>query len=129
MSYPSLAPFVLKRPWLMRWMKPMASWYNDLAGYRKLGLKADDLIIEENETVQLALKRLSPQEAYDRVYRMRRAVQCSLAQQVLPRNEWTKDEDDKPYLEPLIHEIEAENAERDALDALVVEKPKASASH
>lgn len=37
--------------------------------------RADDLIPEENEVVQLALKRLSPQEAYDRVYRMRRAFQ------------------------------------------------------
>ena len=31
--------------------------------------------MEENETVQLALKRLSPKEAYDRIYRLRRAFQ------------------------------------------------------
>ena len=37
--------------------------------------RADDLIPEENEVVQLALKRLSPKEAYDRVYRMRKAFQ------------------------------------------------------
>ena len=37
--------------------------------------RADDLIPEESETVQLALKRLSPKEAYDRVFRMRRAFQ------------------------------------------------------
>ena len=40
--------------------------------------RADDLIPEENEVVQLALKRLSPKEAYDRVYRMRRAFQVNL---------------------------------------------------
>ncbi|KXL44628.1 MAG: hypothetical protein FE78DRAFT_132456, partial [Acidomyces sp. 'richmondensis'] len=67
MSYPSLAPYILKRPWLARWMKPLSNWYFENAGYRKLGLKADDLIPEENEVVQLALKRLSPKEAYDRV--------------------------------------------------------------
>jgi hypothetical protein len=40
---------------------------------------ADDLIPEESETVLLALKRLPPKEAYDRVFRMRRAFQvCSL---------------------------------------------------
>ena len=39
--------------------------------------RADDLIPEENETVLLALKRLPPKEAYDRVYRLRRAVQVS----------------------------------------------------
>lgn len=59
--------------------------------------------------MQLALKRLSPKEAYDRVFRMRRAfqvntgiycgngpngwltaAQCSLAHQLLPASEWTK---------------------------------------
>ena len=39
------------------------------------GLRADDLIPEENDTVQLALKRLPPKEAYDRVFRLRRAFQ------------------------------------------------------
>ena len=37
--------------------------------------RADDLIPEESEVLQLALKRLSPKEAYDRVFRMRRAFQ------------------------------------------------------
>ena len=37
----------------------------------------DDLIPEESETVQKALKRLPPKEAYDRVFRMRRAFQVS----------------------------------------------------
>ena len=75
-------------------------------------IRADDLIPEESEQVQLALKRLSPKEAYDRVFRMRRAfqvysitrresqrevhglmrIQCSLTHQLLPKNEWTKAE-------------------------------------
>lgn len=42
---------------------------------RDVGLRADDLIPEENDTVQLALKRLSPKESYDRVFRLRRAFQ------------------------------------------------------
>jgi len=37
--------------------------------------RADDLIPEESETVLTALKRLPPKEAYDRVFRMRRAFQ------------------------------------------------------
>jgi ubiquinol-cytochrome c reductase subunit 7 len=37
--------------------------------------RADDLIPEESELVQRALKRLSPKESYDRVFRMRRAFQ------------------------------------------------------
>ena len=37
--------------------------------------RIDDLIPEENDTVQLALKRLPPDEAYNRVFRIRRAMQ------------------------------------------------------
>jgi ubiquinol-cytochrome c reductase subunit 7 len=37
--------------------------------------RADDLLPEENDVVQTALKRLQPQEAYDRVFRLRRAMQ------------------------------------------------------
>jgi ubiquinol-cytochrome c reductase subunit 7 len=37
--------------------------------------RADDLLAEENDVVQLALKRLPAKEAYDRVFRLRRAFQ------------------------------------------------------
>ncbi|KAK6004505.1 hypothetical protein QM012_008367 [Aureobasidium pullulans] len=122
MSQPSMTNFIVKRPWLKRWMTPLANWYTDAAGYRKLGLRADDLIPEESETVLLALKRLPPKEAYDRVFRMRRAFQCSLSHQLLPKNEQTKPEDDVPYLSPIIKEIEAERRERMDLDAMVIKK-------
>ncbi|KAF1820413.1 14 kDa subunit of cytochrome bd ubiquinol oxidase [Dissoconium aciculare CBS 342.82] len=124
MSTPSLAPFINKRPWLQRWMKPLSEWYMDNAGYRKLGLRADDLIPEESPEMQLALKRLSPKEAYDRVFRMRRAFQCSLAHQLLPKSEWTKPEQDTPYLSPIIKEIEAERTEREDLESMQITKPK-----
>ena len=110
MSSPSLANAIVKRPWLKKWMQPLANWYVDAAGYRKLGLRydyiiqgdcsredqetdaksghrADDLISEENDLVQKALKRLPPKEAYDRVFRMRRAFQvcCRLSMVSLSR--------------------------------------------
>ncbi|CAK3867411.1 ubiquinol-cytochrome c reductase complex 14 kda [Lecanosticta acicola] len=122
MSTPSLAPFINKRPWLKRWMQPLSKWYLDNSGYRKLGLRADDLIPEESPEVQLALKRLSPKEAYDRVFRMRRAFQCSLAHQLLPRHEWTTDEQDYPYLSPIIKEIETSKKEREDLDTIQIRK-------
>lgn len=122
MSQPSVAKFVMKRSWLNSWMKPLANWYTNVAGYRQLGLRADDLIPEESETVLLALKRLPPKEAYDRVFRMRRAFQCSLAHQLLPKEEQTKPEEDIPYLTPIIEEIEAEMKEREDLEAMVVRK-------
>lgn len=40
-----------------------------------LPYRSDDLIPEEDEVVLLALKRLSQKESYDRVYRLRRALQ------------------------------------------------------
>ncbi|OCL14276.1 ubiquinol-cytochrome c reductase complex 14 kDa protein [Glonium stellatum] len=122
MSQPSVAKFVMKRPWLNSWMKPLANWYTNAAGYRQLGLRADDLIPEESEKVLLALKRLPPKEAYDRVFRMRRAFQCSISHQLLPKEEQTKPEDDIPYLTPIIEEIEAEIKEREDLEAMVVKK-------
>jgi len=100
----------------------LANWYANAAGYRKLGLKADDLIPEESETVLLALKRLPEREAYDRVFRLRRAFQCSLAHQLLPKEQQTKPEEDTPYLSPIIQEIEAENKERMDLEAMVVKR-------
>ncbi|KIX95253.1 uncharacterized protein Z520_09170 [Fonsecaea multimorphosa CBS 102226] len=124
MSGPSLAPYILKRPWLKRWMMPLANWYVNTAGYRSLGLRHDDLIPEENDTVQLALKRLPPKEAYDRVFRLRRAFQCSLSHHLLPPAEHTKPEDDIPYLSPIIEEIEKEMKERADLESMIVEPRK-----
>lgn len=39
----SLAPQVKKSRTLYRWIKPLANWYAQLAGYRQMGLKYDDL--------------------------------------------------------------------------------------
>ncbi|KAI5379791.1 hypothetical protein J4E82_001334 [Alternaria postmessia] len=128
MSAPSLAPYIMKRPWLQKWMKPLANWYCNAAGYRQLGLRADDLLPEENDVVQTALKRLRPQEAYDRVFRLRRAFQLSMSHQLLPKEEWTKAEDDTPYLSELITDIEAEMHEREDLEAMVIQKRQKNAA-
>ncbi|KAJ5320371.1 hypothetical protein PENANT_c010G01362 [Penicillium antarcticum] len=122
MSAPSFASYIVKRPLLKRWMQPLANWYTDAAGYRRLGLKFDDLIPEESENVQKAIKRLPSKEAYDRVFRIRRAFQCSISHTLLPANEQTKPEEDVEYLSPIIREIEKEVKEREDLDNLVVRK-------
>ncbi|KAL8813371.1 MAG: hypothetical protein Q9223_000714 [Gallowayella weberi] len=128
MSAPSFTKFIIKRPWLKRWMVPLANWYADAAGYRKIGLRADDLIPEESDTVMLALKRLPPKEAYDRVFRIRRAMQCSVSHTLLPKDQQTKPEEDYLYLTPYIKEIEAESRERGDLEAMVVKKRKQNKS-
>ncbi|KYK60539.1 ubiquinol-cytochrome C reductase-like protein [Drechmeria coniospora] len=118
----SLAPFVLRRPWLTKMLTPAANWYAGAAGYQKLGLRFDDLIEEERESSQIALKRLSPKESYERIYRIRRATQCSYQHKLLPKDQWTKPEEDVPYLRTIIEQVEAELAERDALDSMSVIK-------
>ncbi|KAA8649160.1 ubiquinol--cytochrome-c reductase subunit 7 [Aspergillus tanneri] len=122
MSAPSLTSYIVKRPWLKRWMTPIANWYADAAGYRRLGLKFDDLIPEESVAVQTAIKRLPPKEAYDRVFRIRRAFQCSVSHTLLPAAEQTKPEDDVEYLSPIIREVEKEQKERADLDNLIIKR-------
>ena len=78
--------------------------------------------MEENEPVLKALGRLSPKESYDRVYRIRRATQLSLQQKVLPKHEWTKPEEDVPYLGPVLEQVVAEAKEKDQLDTMTVYK-------
>lgn len=49
----SLAPALKSRtPGLFKALKPVAELYAKASGHRGMGLKWDDLIIEENETVQ-----------------------------------------------------------------------------
>ncbi|OAA34366.1 ubiquinol-cytochrome C reductase-like protein [Metarhizium rileyi] len=152
MSGYSLAPFILRRPWLANMVMPAANWYANAAGYKKLGLRYgriptlpdcdespprlivtqislekegdqyDDLVEEERETTQIALRRLSSKETYDRIYRIRRSVQCSYQHKLLPRDQWTKSEEDTPYLRDIIAQVETELAEKDALDSMSVSK-------
>jgi len=118
MSVPSTFKYIVARPKLYNFLKPIAEKYADLAGYRKVGLMYDDLVREESKTIQTALGRLPPRIAYDRAFRIRRAVQCSVTHTLLPKSEWIKPEEDVPYLTPYIEEIETEEAERKRFDAM-----------
>jgi hypothetical protein len=40
---PSLAPYIRSSRTLKKYVTPIAHWYADLMGYRKMGLKYDDL--------------------------------------------------------------------------------------
>jgi hypothetical protein len=66
-------------------------------------IRWDDLLEEEDEVVQLALRRLTPKESYDRIFRIRRAVQCSYQHKLLPKEEWTKPEEVRVTSTHLIH--------------------------
>lgn len=72
--------------------------------------------------MQTALSRLDAKARYDRIFRIRRAVQCSLSHKLLPKAEWTKPDADHRYLSPIIALVEAEQAEKAALDTMTVQK-------
>ena len=71
-----------------RWLKGIQKWYYNTARFNKLGLMRDDTI-HENDDVKEAIRRL-PENLYnDRVFRIKRALDLSMRQQILPKEQWT----------------------------------------
>ncbi|KAG5438982.1 hypothetical protein PCANB_002312 [Pneumocystis canis] len=122
MYSPTLIRTVLKYKPLANFLRPIAETYVNLAGYRKIGLRYEDLLPEENDAMEIALKRLPKLESYDRVYRLRIAMQCSLTHTLLPKNEWLKAEEDIRYIDPILKEVIKEMNEQHDLDTLVLQK-------
>jgi len=118
----SLIGWIKSSRTLSQYVKPIANWYANLAGYRQMGLKYDDLLIEENPTVQRALNRLTPREKYDRAYRFKIASQSSLLHKSLPKEQWVSASEDKRYLKPHVEEVVKENDERQVWDTMTVER-------
>ncbi|KAI0670609.1 ubiquinol-cytochrome-c reductase complex subunit 6 [Trametes maxima] len=121
---PSLAPAIRKNRTLYQWLRPVADWYANAAGHRKVGLKYDDLLVEERPDVERAIERLTPRQQYDRAFRFKRASQCSVLHDVLPKDQWIKPEEDVRYLKPHVQAVEQEDLERSAWDNLAVERRK-----
>ncbi|EKM55722.1 uncharacterized protein PHACADRAFT_144432 [Phanerochaete carnosa HHB-10118-sp] len=120
----SLAQTVKANRGLYKWVKPFADWYAGVAGYRKIGLKYDDLLVEEREDVQRALTRLTDREAYDRAFRFKRASQMSIVHDVLPKEQWIPASEDKRYLKPHVQNVVAEDEERRIWDTISVQRKK-----
>ncbi|EDO19140.1 hypothetical protein Kpol_2000p108 [Vanderwaltozyma polyspora DSM 70294] len=121
-SIVKMGDFILKSPSLSKICVPVANQFIKYSGYRKLGLKFDDLIAEESPLMQKVLTRLPEDESYARVYRIIRAHQTELTHHLLPKTQWIKAEEDVPYLLPYILEAEAAAKEKDELDNLTVTK-------
>ncbi|KAH3899542.1 probable Cytochrome b-c1 complex subunit 7 [Saccharomycodes ludwigii] len=119
-SIVKMGDYILNCPTLSKIVVPIAHKFSDLSGYRKLGLRYNDLISEENPIVQTALKRLPTDESYARVYRIINAHQLELTHHLLPKDQQLKPSDDVPYLLPYILEAEASVKEKQELDNLEV---------
>lgn len=85
--------------------------YN-LSGFNKYGLQRDDLLYED-EDVKEALRRLPQKVVDERNYRILRATQLSIQKIILPKDQWTKLEEDNLYLTPLVEDVKKEKRERE----------------
>ncbi|XP_077446849.1 cytochrome b-c1 complex subunit 7 [Stigmatopora argus] len=95
-----------------RLLSGLRKWYYGLSGFNKIGLMRDDTIYEDND-VKEALNRL-PENVYnDRMFRIKRALDLNMKQQVLPKEQWTKYEEDVQYLTPYLDEVIRERKEKE----------------
>ncbi|VDL97066.1 unnamed protein product [Schistocephalus solidus] len=83
--------------------------------YNQIGLLWHDLM-PHTPVVKEAFRRLPREENEARDFRMARAFLLSANKTILPQSEWTKIEDDIPYLTPYMKLIEKENADRSDWD-------------
>ncbi|XP_014250446.1 cytochrome b-c1 complex subunit 7 [Cimex lectularius] len=92
------------------WRETMRRWAFNLSGYNKYGLLYDDLL-RESEDVQKALKRLPDDVLQKRNFRVVRAMQLELCHDLLPKEQWTKYEEDVRYLSPIVEQVRNEREE------------------
>jgi len=109
--------------------KDYPKWYQSLLGafsglerkyiaamdYRRYGLHFEDLLIETKD-VALALKRVPRDVLSDRDDRIKRAFILQVGGNELPRTEWTREEDDLPYLAPYLASVVQERRDREAFN-------------
>uniref|UniRef100_A0A8D2AM65 Cytochrome b-c1 complex subunit 7 n=1 Tax=Sciurus vulgaris TaxID=55149 RepID=A0A8D2AM65_SCIVU len=93
-----------------QWLDGIQKWYYNTAGFSKLGLMRDDTIYED---VKEATRRLPENLLNDRMFLIRRAWDLTTRQQILPKEQWTKYEEDKFYLELYLKEAVQERKERE----------------
>ncbi|XP_033193656.1 cytochrome b-c1 complex subunit 7 isoform X2 [Bombus vancouverensis nearcticus] len=91
-------------------------WAYNVSGFNKYGLYKDDLLWED-EVVLEALRRLPPHLVEERNFRIIRATQLDVEHKILPKEQWTKWEEDVEYLTPYVEEVKRERAERAKWDA------------
>lgn len=84
----------------------------DSTNHHFSGLLRDDCL-HETEDVTEALRRIPQHVVDERNFRMVRALQLSLQKTILPKEEWTKYEEDKLYLSPVVDQVKKEREERE----------------
>ncbi|XP_029179840.1 cytochrome b-c1 complex subunit 7-like [Acropora muricata] len=113
----SMGPKVVKQLSFFQKIKyAFTNWYIYACGYRQLGLRAEDLIMDDVPDVAEAVKRLPRHEQDLRSFRLKRACDLTMKQIILPKDQWTKPEEDISYLFPYIDLVKKERLEREKWD-------------
>ncbi|CAD5228126.1 unnamed protein product [Bursaphelenchus okinawaensis] len=98
---------------LMNWARKFCWTYG--WGGRQYGLLYHDQMFEPAPEVKEALRRLSLKEPWEydqRKIRLTRGHNLAMNNEVLPKDKWTKWDEESFYLKPYLDEIEAEKNER-----------------
>ena len=90
----------------------VSAWVIRASGYQKLGLRREDLYMEDRPEVQEAIRRLPEEEQYERLFRLKRALDLSMKKAILPLDQWTTPEQDILYLKPYILQVQKEMKEK-----------------
>ncbi|XP_026317370.1 cytochrome b-c1 complex subunit 7-like isoform X2 [Hyposmocoma kahamanoa] len=76
-------------------------------------LYRDDCLYEGDPDVEEALRRLPKHLIDERNFRLIRAIQVNITKHYLPKEEWTRYEDDVLYLSPIVDQVRKERLERE----------------
>ncbi|EFC40052.1 predicted protein [Naegleria gruberi] len=88
--------------------------YRSSMRYQTFGLLYDDILNDEDPMIIEALNRLPEEVRRAREKRLARAFDLSVNQKRLPREQWTKPEDDVAYLRPYVLWVRSEMEELDS---------------
>uniref|UniRef100_A0A4Y0BGD7 Cytochrome b-c1 complex subunit 7 n=1 Tax=Anopheles funestus TaxID=62324 RepID=A0A4Y0BGD7_ANOFN len=82
----------------------LSKWAYNMAGFNQYGLHRDDCLYE-NDDVKEAIRRLPEKLKDERNFRITRALHLSMTKTILPKEQWTKYEEDTKYLEPYLQAV------------------------
>ncbi|XP_017882239.1 cytochrome b-c1 complex subunit 7-like [Ceratina calcarata] len=105
--------------YLRRSFPGIQKWVYNYSGFNKYGLRREDIIHETPDVIE-ALRRIqlrSPEVIEERNFRIVRAMQLDCAKKYLPKEQWTKLEEDDLYLLPVLREVIKERKERQEWEA------------
>jgi ubiquinol-cytochrome c reductase subunit 7 len=82
-----------------------------------VGLRKEDLFADDYPVVQEALRRLPRAEQVSRQQRIFRALDLDFKNQILPRSQWVKPEEDIEYLSPVLRKVIRDKIDREVFRA------------